>query len=294
MVVSYTQESYAQKTETQTQLRTWKVVSASVRGTSHEKTGQPCQDAHHWEILPEGILVAAVADGAGSADLGEIGAEIAVRTAVEAIVRPPRFQKSPRSVNTQTVVTILKLSEDDESWQLLLMDALKATRTAIKTEAEAREVSIRDLATTLILVAATPELIVAAQVGDGVAVASDDEEDIIALTVPQSGEYINETNFLISPDALDTAQITVCRGSVAHIAILSDGLQLLALRMSDGTPYEPFFSPLFRFVTEMTDETEAKEELKLFLRSKRVRERTSDDLTLLLATLVNGRFDSVL
>jgi len=46
-------------------------VAASVRGKSHE--GQLCQDAHHWEKLPEGVLVAAVADGAGSATLGKWG-----------------------------------------------------------------------------------------------------------------------------------------------------------------------------------------------------------------------------
>ena len=55
---------------------TWRALGASVRGTSHEKTGQPCQDAHCLELLPDGSLVAAVADGAGSAALGEVGAGV--------------------------------------------------------------------------------------------------------------------------------------------------------------------------------------------------------------------------
>jgi serine/threonine protein phosphatase PrpC len=59
--------------------RKWRVVGASVVGTAHEKTGQPCQDAHGWRILPDNVLIAAVADGAGSAALGEIGAQVAVR-----------------------------------------------------------------------------------------------------------------------------------------------------------------------------------------------------------------------
>ena len=71
-----------------------------------------------------------------------------------------------------------------------------------------------------------------------------------------------------------------------HIAILSDGLQMLALKIPEYMPHAPFFSPLFRFVAEVTDETEAKEQLEAFLRSPRVRKRTDDDLTLLLATLV--------
>jgi len=47
-------------------------LAASVRGKPRE-SGQLCQDAHHWEKLPEGVLVAAVADGAGSATLGKWG-----------------------------------------------------------------------------------------------------------------------------------------------------------------------------------------------------------------------------
>ena len=91
---------------------------------------------------------------------------------------------------------------------------------------------------------------------------------------------------LISPDALGTAQIAVRRLSVAHVAVISDGLQMLALKMPRGVPHEPFFSPLFRFVAEVDDEAVAAEQLESFLRSQRVRDRTDDDLTLLLAALV--------
>jgi hypothetical protein len=63
----------------------WRVVASSVRGTSHEKTGQPCQDAHRWEMSSEKIMLAAVADGAGSAPLGEVGATIAAQTAIDTI-----------------------------------------------------------------------------------------------------------------------------------------------------------------------------------------------------------------
>ena len=63
----------------------WRVAAASVVGTSHVKSGQPCQDAHEWRVLPSGFLIAAVADGAGSAALAEIGATLAARAAVQAL-----------------------------------------------------------------------------------------------------------------------------------------------------------------------------------------------------------------
>ena len=247
----------------------WQAAAASARGTSHEKTGQPCQDAHRWETLPGAFLVAAVADGAGSASLGDMGAEVAARTAVDSVLR-----REP------------VLPEDDDEWRLLLAEALKAAQEAVYEEAIAHEVTERDLATTLILVVAAPEFIAAAQVGDGAVVAADVEGNISGITAPQTGEYINQTTFLISPDALDIAQIIIRRLPVAHVAVLSDGLQMLALKMPQGLPHAPFFSPLFRFAAEVDDEAAAAEQLDLFLRSQRVRDRTDDDLTLLLAALV--------
>ena len=31
---------------------TWRVIGASVQGTSHEDAGVPCQDAHCFKICP--------------------------------------------------------------------------------------------------------------------------------------------------------------------------------------------------------------------------------------------------
>jgi len=285
-----------QRTVAHTNLNLWRIAGASVRGTSHEKREQPCQDAHYWRVLPEGVLVAAVADGAGSAALSDVGAIVAARTAVESVSsqmtssfgwesrRKPQGVGFHRGFSERERAT-WQLSENSGNWRQLLMNALRTTRTALEIEAAERRVKLRDLATTLILITAMPELIVVTQVGDGAVVAGDVRGNVIPLTTSQSGEYINQTNFLTSNDALDIPQVTLCRGSLSHIAVFSDGLQMLALKMAEYVPHKPFFSPLFRFVTEIRDEAEAKEELELFLRSKRVRERTDDDLTLLLATL---------
>ena len=257
----------------------WRVVAASVLGRSHEKVKQLCQDAHHWELLPEGVLVAAVADGAGSASLGKVGAIVASQTAVETI----RLQYGA----SKNVVSDLDGEEDDKKWQLLLNNALEAAKKAVEEEAIACKVSPRELATTLIIVVATPNLIAAVQVGDGVAVGCDRAGNIIALTEPQRGEYVNETIFLVSPNALENIHVNVWRGVVANIAMLSDGLQMLALEMNGGKPYAPFFFPMFQFVADVTDERDGQEQLVAFLRSERISTRTDDDLTLLLATIVN-------
>ena len=63
----------------------WKAVAASVAGTSHARTKQPCQDASYCRVVDGNTLIGAVADGAGSARLGGEGAQVAARAAVEAI-----------------------------------------------------------------------------------------------------------------------------------------------------------------------------------------------------------------
>ena len=120
-------------------------------------------------------------------------------------------------------------------------------------------------------------------VGDGAAVVGDDTDTLMALATPHSGEYINETTFITSPEAIQTAQVGVWHGVARHIAAFSDGLQMLALKMPAGLPHAPFFMPLFHFMASMTDAADAQDQLAAFLRSPRVRERTDDDVTLLLA-----------
>ena len=130
---------------------------------------------------------------------------------------------------------------------------------------------------------ATPEMVAVTQVGDGLAVAKDHKGNLLALTIPDHGEYINETTFLTSPLALDTAQIKLWRDNIVNVGVLTDGLQMLALNMLIGKPHKPFFFPLFDFIENVNDQTLAKEQLVSFLGSERVTQRTDDDLTLILA-----------
>jgi serine/threonine protein phosphatase PrpC len=250
----------------------WHVAAASVRGTSHAKTGQPCQDAHYWCPLLDDGLVVAVADGAGSAALGQIGAAIAAWTAATTLCA--RFSSSPWPC-------------DDAGWGACLTTAVEVAQAAVAAEAKARQVTRRHLATTLILAVATAEQVAVMQIGDGAVVVSDGQGSMVSLTVPLSGEYANETTFLIAPDALASAQVRVWHGKPTSLAAFTDGLQRLALTMPAGTPYAPFFVPLFRFVGVETNARKAHEQIEAFLRSERVTDRTDDDLTLVLATVVS-------
>jgi serine/threonine protein phosphatase PrpC len=242
----------------------WKVTAVSVSGSDHENVGTPCQDAHYFKLLGKEVIVSAVADGAGSALYGDVGAKIAVQTSVKNIIS--KFNQT-----------------NNKDWKELLTDSFKIAIQAIEKKSEIYDASMRDFATTLILTIACSNMVVAAQVGDGAMIINGSEDGLIALTKPQNGEYINETSFIVSQNALDIMQIESWQGSVKNMAVISDGLQMLALKMPEGTPHAPFFMPLFNFISNT--KKKAKEQLESFLRSQRVRERTTDDLTLLLASI---------
>jgi serine/threonine protein phosphatase PrpC len=255
------------------QIAQWRIVAASVCGTSHLKNKQLCQDAHHWQILSDNILVAAAADGAGSASQGKVGAMVAVETAIENI--------SSKGLTRSNLTS-------DGYVRSLLNDAMLAAKKAVENEAVTCDRQPQDLATTLIITVATPEVVAVAQIGDGLAVAKDRLGNLLALTTPDSGEYINETTFLTSPTALDTAQMRLWRTDIVNVGIITDGLQMLALNMVVGEPHKPFFFPLFEFVANAEDKTAAKEQLVKFLRSERITQRTDDDLTLIIAAFNNS------
>lgn len=247
-------------------LAPWRVVGASVAGSSHQNYGQPCQDAAGWALGPDRCLIVAVADGAGSAKLGGEGAQLAVSTAVNHLAGRRSLGSGDASKND-------------------LIAALELARSALISEAEDRGVDVRELATTLILLQATPHSVTALQVGDGAAVIEDRQNGVLGLTKPQVGEYINETNFITAEDAMDRVETVTRQGSPSGGAVFSDGLQLLALKMPEGTPHTPFFDPLLRFVSSATDASAADEELRSFLSSPRVTNQTTDDLTLVLFAL---------
>ena len=256
----------------------WRVIRASVQGTSHAKTGQPCQDSSSvGENVPAGMLVAAVADGAGSAALSADGSRIAACAATQTAVRLIRLHVHPLYEGV--------LEE-------ILREAVHFARKALEAEARRRGKELRDFATTLIVAICAPEITGAAQVGDGAmitagaVISADDSSGYTLFSSPQRGEYANATNFITSDNWQDSLDIRTRYGGVSRLAMFTDGIQSLALNAaSDNAPHAPFFDPLFSWAEKQEDADAAGNSLAAFLSSPRVTARADDDLTLLLAVL---------
>lgn len=234
----------------------WRWVAQSVVGPSHALRDAPCQD-YASAARSNGRLYVAIADGAGSASLSQIGSKLAVEAAL------PFLAGVEGALDLET-----------------LRGCAEAARSAVLAEACKRETEARDLACTLLLAAVEDERVLAAQVGDGAIVAAFNGE-AVALTTPQHGEYANQTNFLTGERYQDVLELVERPGTPEFLAGFTDGLETVALN-ADGTPFAPFFAPLYRFVSRASEEAVVKA-VENLLRSDRLRERTDDDLTLVLA-----------
>ena len=237
---------------------TWRTVGASVIGTSHTERALPCQDANEIVFNSAGMLIVAVADGAGSARRADEGAAAAVAAAV-AYLGDPDPKVEPLTAQVMQAVEVARRAVFD-----LAVDG-----------------DLHDLATTLVVVAATATELAAAQVGDGaVVMRRNGEFEVIGPA--QRGEYLNETCFLTSDGWEDDLRIDcVTLAGIDAFAAMTDGLQLLAFDLATGSAHPGFFRPLFDWAASPDA---AREELETFLGSPRVCERTDDDKTLVIAT----------
>lgn len=246
----------------------WRVVGASVQGASHQRQGLPCQDCHRWWESGDGVLVAAVADGCGSARHALRGAELAADAAVT---------RASERLGEATPAA-------PEAWHDLLREVLQHARDTLLREADAMQVPPSDLATTLLVVAVTQYVLASGQVGDGAVVARLADGGLRLVTGPHAEEYINETQFVTSERFAECTQLAVMEERITGLALLTDGLQMLALEMPAAVPYDRFFQPLLRLTAEApVDRPIDERRLSEFLTSPPVVERAHDDLTLVLA-----------
>ena len=259
----------------------WRVAVATAAGASHLRNNTPNQDAVDWRLVELGhgqAVIVAVADGAGSASRSDEGSQIAVSAAVGAIAD---------GINRQPAAAFAKnLAES------LARDAIRQAKVAVERYGRRNNVPARELASTLIVAFASESLVTAAQVGDGAVVAFNiDNGAAKTLSDAHTGEYANETTFITShrrPHEI---------ASVGHVsgynynalALITDGLQNLALKMPEREAFLGFWNPILNDLAQ-TDEPEAvPERLHAFISGERVQSRTTDDVTIAVAVAAGNR-----
>lgn len=245
----------------------WRHIAQSLQGPSHLQDGTPCQDAHAIRFLsagPHPALIACVADGAGSARHGDVGSTIACEAVLE---HAARFLEA-HSLDALLIDDVLLWCDD--------------VRERIKLKAHEYLCGVREFATTLCAAIVCDECAVFFQIGDGAIILGNDHFYGVVFW-PQRGEYANSTNFLTSEEYHQQLQFVSTPRRFSKIALMTDGLERLALRFDSQTPHVPFFEPLFRALETTNDVSGLNNGLRDFLSSAPIHHRTDDDKTLVLA-----------
>lgn len=154
----------------------------------------------------------------------------------------------------------------------------------------------REYACTLLVVVAKPRQGCFFQVGDG-AIVVGSEGEYFPVFWPITGEYANSTYFITDVSAIKQLQFEIINDQfLEDIALMSDGLQGLALHFQTKTAYSPFFRPMFDQLAEeayLGFSSVLSATLQRFLDSESVCNRTDDDKTLILSTCRNQFFHPV-
>jgi serine/threonine protein phosphatase PrpC len=155
----------------------WKVAGTFVKGISHEKQNKDCHDRYSFKYLSNAVSIS-IADGAGSVLKPEIGAEIATRQVNKTVTKEFDYIFEAEATLASHKIT-------------------HAIRTAFGIYAKRYGLNLKDLATTLLFACVKKDRFIAGHIGDGILACLKNGE-LIVLSPPDNGEFINETYFITS------------------------------------------------------------------------------------------------
>lgn len=249
----------------------WKHVFASEIGVSHHGRGDPCQDyalVREFQIGDQQFLIGACSDGAGSCPQSHIGSSLACETFVSTV-----------ETKLEEAITAGIGSEDNyRQW-------ISVVRQRLAEAAESSCLQLREYSCTLLTAVIAEKWAWFSQIGDGVIVIRQGAE-LRHVFWPQTGEYANTTFFLTGEDFHREVVVLFLEEPINEVAMLSDGLQPLALHYETRSVHSPFFEPMFHTLKNWDQTTDLTTAVKAFLGSDRVNSRTDDDKTLILASRI--------
>lgn len=247
----------------------WKVCAAAAIGKSHIDGGIPCQDAFAQRVVGD-TLVAIVCDGAGSQPLSHVGAATVSAGVVDALAQ--------RLLQGEALCAL-----DASAFSLLVGDLVAQARASIEQRAAAEGHELGNYACTLVGVIADGERGFFFHIGDGQAVL--DGHDALQpplMSLPENGEYANETYFVTGDAWREHLRITPLDRVQRAIVLMSDGAAPFVMMKGNTGLFRPFMDPVERFLASVP-EADGSRGLAGTLEDPRTYTITGDDKTLLIA-----------
>jgi serine/threonine protein phosphatase PrpC len=175
----------------------WTILAASVRGKLHAHKGLWRDDAYAFGWVDDWTIIV-VSDGAGSAKLSRIGAQIACRESLEELKQLLAGWKLSPGKDGQ-----LDQNELRRLRTFLVSAAAKAIK-GVQREAQSRDCPVKTMNATLLLMVHVPvgqhDLVGAIQVGDGAVGIYCEDGSCTLMGIADHGEYSSETRFLTTPN----------------------------------------------------------------------------------------------
>lgn len=253
----------------------WITAHASVTGTSHHKSGIPCQDASVIKVNPTGEWVVIVAsDGAGTAKRAEEGSALVVEI----------------FFNSLLTMTSELASRSPGQWiNDLVIEKVLETRKLLRAKAGSDDIS--DFNCTLVACLLGPNGGFSIHIGDGAIFGGRnthikggninfDRNDFF-ISPPENGEYANETYFLTERDWVKHLRITPMP-KLDWVFACTDGGTALALA-SDKEPKEGFILPVLEKILAEPSLKGRNNHLRNILENPEADKVTGDDKTIVIA-----------
>ncbi len=247
----------------------WVYSYSSVTGQNHVKTGLPCQDSSFVSESADGKWLAiVVSDGAGSAKHSQISSSFVTEF----------FSKSLISLSEE-----LEKREPGAWINDYVVESILKARYELRTIAKSD--NLRNYHCTLLacLIGETGGFLI--HIGDGAAfggksISTNIKADYFS-SLPENGEYSNETYFITEADWIKRLRI-IPINSVDWIMLGTDGGTSLSM-VNDSEPKWGFVVPLFNMIEKEKSQTGRNDKLKSILADIQADKLTGDDKTICLA-----------
>lgn len=235
----------------------WITATASVIGKSHIENDLPCQDASKVKRISRNCGVAIVADGAGSCRHSQLGSKILTENGVSLFAT--RLGKS-------AFVRRKRILRKDH-WRRIVFGCFYEMYHELAVQSNRNDYKLKDLSSTIIVVAYAPWGLMVAHIGDGRAAYSNSSPEWKPLFTPFSGSEAGTTVFFTSdrvwkqPDKY--IETTVVNDAITGFSILSDGMEKSSFEcyirksgeeryFDPNKPFANFFNPVANSLQAMS------------------------------------------
>ena len=235
-------------------------------GDSH--AAQPRRNFGKLEKLHNGVVIGAMADGAGSAASSHLGAKVSVRSGLAAL------RTDADVLSTALIGGPQSLLED------LFTEVMEAVIEAVRRAAAEETVAVSKLASAVTIFFAGPFGLAAMQVGR-----------TQLFYRARGGAYghvfqlrgtSSECDYVTGSDAIDCMRTGFTRGPIEFLCLASSAFEPVSLQEDEGILAKPFFQPLDHYASSALDDGDVHRGIREFLRTSQVSREIREDLTLAL------------